>query len=355
MDASELDAADPLARFRDGFVLDEGDRISLDGNSLGRLPKATPERLAARLAEWGERLVGAWEDWIELPFEVGDLLARAALGARPGEVVISDSTTVNLYKLADAALATRPGAVVTDTANFPTDRYVLEGLAAAHGRELRRFESDPVEGPTAADVHAACRHGAALVSLSHVNYRCGALADLAAITEAAHAAGAAAFLDVREALQDELRSPVWGWFGQREQFAMGPDYDPESGIVHFLAGTPASLDLTAVQAGAELVEEAGIAAIRAKAEALTSYAVELHDAWLAPLAFELGSPRDAARRGAHVALRHAEAWQVCRALIERAQVVPDFRGPDTVRFGLAPLSTSFVEVRDALARLRDLV
>lgn len=394
MDASELDAADPLARFRDRFVLDEGDRIYLDGNSLGRLPKATPERLAARLAEWGERLVGAWEDWIELPFEVGDLLARAALGARPGEVVLSDSTTVNLYKLADAALATRPGAVVTDTANFPTDRYVLEGLAAAHGRELRRFESEPVEGPTAADVHAACRHGAALVSLSHVNYRCGALADLAAITEAAHAAGALvlwdlshsagsvdvrleetgvdlavgctykylcggpgapAFLYVREPLQDELRSPVWGWFGQREQFAMGPDYDPESGIVHFLAGTPAILDLTAVQAGAELVEEAGIAAIRAKAEALTSYAVELHDAWLAPLGFELGSPRDAARRGAHVALRHPEAWQVCRALIERAQVVPDFRGPDTVRFGLAPLTTSFAEVRDALARLRDLV
>ncbi|MGZ4390194.1 MAG: kynureninase, partial [Gaiellaceae bacterium] len=134
MDASELDAADPLARFRDRFVLDEGDRVYLDGNALGRMPKATPERLAARLAEWGDRLVTAWGDWIELPFEVGDLLARAALGARPGEVVPSDSTTVNLYKLASAALATRPGAVVTDTANFPTDRYVLEGLAAAHNR-----------------------------------------------------------------------------------------------------------------------------------------------------------------------------------------------------------------------------
>ena len=347
MDASELDAADPLARFRDRFVLDDGDRIYVDGNSLGRPPKVTAERLAARLAEWGERLVGAWDDWIELPFEVGDLLARAALGAHPGEVVLSDSTTVNLYKLAAAALATRPGAVVTDTANFPTDRYVLEGLAAAHSRELRRFESDPVDGPTADDVHAACRHGAALVSLSHVNYRSGALADMAAITEAAHASGALvlwdlshsagsvdvrleetgadlavgctykylcggpgapAFLYVREQLQDELRSPVWGWFGQRDQFAMGPDYEPESGIVHFLAGTPAILDLTAVQAGAELVEEAGIAAIRAKAEALTSYAVELHDAWLAPLGVELGSPRDPARRGAHVALRHPEAW-----------------------------------------------
>ncbi|HSP71805.1 MAG TPA: kynureninase [Gaiellaceae bacterium] len=394
MDASELDAADPLARFRDRFVLDDGDRIYVDGNSLGRPPKVTAERLAARLAEWGERLVGAWDDWIELPFEVGDLLARAALGAHPGEVVLSDSTTVNLYKLAAAALATRPGAVVTDTANFPTDRYVLEGLAAAHGRELRRFESDPVDGPTADDVHAACRHGAALVSLSHVNYRSGALADMAAITEAAHASGALvlwdlshsagsvdvrleetgadlavgctykylcggpgapAFLYVREQLQDELRSPVWGWFGQRDQFAMGPDYEPESGIVHFLAGTPAILDLTAVQAGAELVEEAGIAAIRAKAEALTSYAVELHDAWLAPLGFELGSPRDAARRGAHVSLRHPEAWQVCRALIERAHVVPDFRGPDSIRLGLAPLATSFAEGRDALARLRDRV
>jgi kynureninase len=393
-DPAELDAADPLARFRGRFATGDGGRIYLDGNSLGRLPHAARDALAARVAEWGERLIAGWDEWIELPFAVGDLLARAALGARPGEVAVSDATTVNLYKLASAAIATRDGAVVVPAGDFPTDRYVLEGLAAAHSRELRRFEADPVEGPTADDVAAACGRRAALVLLSHVNYRSAALADMAAVTDAAHAAGALvlwdlshsagavdvrleehgvdlavgctykylcagpgspAFLYVRGPLQTELRSPIWGWFGQRDQFAMGPDYDPVEGIARFLTGSPAILGITAVQAGAGLVEEAGIAAIRAKAEALTSYAVELHDAWLAPLGFELGSPRDPVRRGAHVSLRHPEARQITRALVERADVVADFRGPDSIRLGLAPLTTSFRELRDAFARLRDLV
>jgi kynureninase len=382
-DADELDAQDPLAPFRERFVLGGDDTIYLDGNSLGRLPKVTAERLAARVEEWGSRLVGAWTEWIDLPRAVGDLVARAALGAQPGEVVVSDSTTVNLYKLAGAALAVRPGAIVTDAANFPTDRYVLEGLAAAHGRELRLFEGElPLHGEVA------------LVCLSHVAYRTGELLDLAAVTRAAHDAGALvlwdlshsvgaveieleaaradlavgctykylnggpgspAFLYVRRELQHELRSPIQGWFGQRDQFAMGPRYDPERGIGRFLAGSPPILALTAVQAGAELVEEAGIAAIRAKAAALTDYAVALHHEWLAPLGFELGSPREAGRRGAHVALRHPDAWRVTRSLIERARVVPDFRGPDSVRFGFSPLYTRFGDVRVAFDRLRKLV
>jgi kynureninase len=388
--AEQLDRRDPLARFRGRFVLSQPERIYLDGNSLGRLPVAAAEALAARVEEWGDRLVTAWPGWIDLPREVGDLLARAALGARPGEVVVSDSTTVNLYKLAAAALADRPGAIVSDLANFPTDRYVLEGL----GRELRLFEADPVEGPTAADVERACAGEAALVCLSHVAYRSGSLAEMREIGEAAHAAGALvlwdlshsagavaveleaagadlavgctykylcggpgapAFLYVRSELQERLRSPIQGWFGQRDQFEMGPRYDPEPGIARFLAGTPPILGLAAVQAGAELVEEAGIAAIEAKGRALTSYAVELADEWLAPLGFELGSPRDPARRGAHVSLRHPQAWQVTRALIERADVVPDFRGPDSVRLGFPPLYTSFAEAREALDRLRKLV
>lgn len=392
--AEELDARDPLAGFRERFVHSRPERVYVDGNSLGRLPRAAAEELAARVGEWGDRLVSAWPDWIDLPREVGDLIARAALGARPGEVVVSDSTTVNLYKLASAALAARAGAIVSDRDNFPTDRYVLEGLAEQHGRELRLFAADEVEGPTAADVERACHGGAALVSLSHVAYRSGAVADMAAITEVARAAGALvvwdlshsagsvevelhrcgadlavgctykylcggpgapAFLYVREELQERLRSPIWGWFGQREQFAMGPRYDPEPGIARFLAGTPPILDLTAVRAGVELVEEAGIAAIAAKGRALTSYAVELADEWLAPLGFELGSPRDPERRGAHVSLRHADAWRVNRALIERAQVVPDFRGPDSIRFGYPPLYTSFADVREAFDRLRKLI
>ena len=394
MTAEELDAADPLARFHGRFVRGDGERIYLDGNSLGRLPAETPERLGALVEEWGSRLVTAWEDWIDLPAAVGDLLARAALGAGPGEVVVSDSTTVTLYKLAGAALADRTGAIVADAGDFPTDRYVLEGLAAAHGRELRLLETDPVEGPTAAEVEEACGGETALVCLSHVNYRSGALADMGAITDAAHAAGALvlwdeshatgavevelercgvdlaagctykylcggpgapAFAYVRAELQERLRSPIQGWFGQRDQFAMGPRYEPVEGIGRFLAGSPPVLALAAVRVGAELVEEAGIAAIRAKAAALTSYAVELFDEWLAPVGFSLGTPRDPSRRGAHVSVRHADGWQLCRALIERANVVPDFRGPDSIRLGFPPLSTSFAEVREGIARLRELV
>jgi kynureninase len=197
--AEELDAADPLAPFRARFVLDDDDRIYLDGNSLGRLPKATIEAVSERVREWGSRLVTAWPDWIEAPSRVGDRLAAACLGACPGEVLLADSTTVNLYKLASCALDARPGrrVIVGDAADFPTDRYVLEGLAAARGGQLVLLDCDPVEGPTAADVEAACRgREVALVSLSHVAYRSGALADMAAVTGAAHAAGALALWDL---------------------------------------------------------------------------------------------------------------------------------------------------------------
>ena len=390
--AEALDGADRLASFRDRFIVDDADRIYADGNSLGRLPVAAAERLERLVREWGERLVGGWADWIELPARVGDLVGEV-VGARPGEVVVCDSTTVNLYKLAWAALDLRPGrrVIVTDDDNFPTDRYVLEGIAAQRGLELRRFAADPVAGPTAADVAAACAPGdVALVTLSHVAYRSGALADLPAITEAAEAAGAVvlwdlshsagavpveladsgaalavgctykylnagpgapAYLYVRSDLQERLRSPIWGWFGQRDQFGMGPRYEPAAGIERFLAGTPPILGLVAVEAGTELVLEAGVDALRDKAAKLTDLAVGLHDERLAPLGFHLATPREAGRRGAHVALAHAEAWRVCRALIERARVVPDFRPPDAVRLGFAPVYSRFVDVWDAVDRL----
>ncbi|MDP9384226.1 MAG: aminotransferase class V-fold PLP-dependent enzyme [Actinomycetota bacterium] len=388
-EAEALDAADPLAGFRERFVDEAPDRIYLDGNSLGRLPVATRDRLTALVAEWGERLVSAWPDWIDAPSRVGDLLAGGVLGAGPGEVVVSDSTTVNLYKLAGALIAGRPGALVTDTGNFPTDRYVLEGL----GRELRQFESDPLHGPQPEDVARACTTGdVALVSLSHVAYRSGALADVEAIEAAAggvpvlwdlsHSAGAVpvglrargaayavgctykylnagpgapAFLYVREDRQAGLRSPIQGWFGQRDQFAMERPYDPEPGIRRFLAGTPPILDLAAVEEGVRLVAEAGIAAIRAKSIALTELIVAYADEHLAPLGFSLGSPRDPAARGSHVSLRHPQAWPVCRAMIDRAGVVPDFRGPDSIRLGVAPLYTSHAGVLEALDRVRGLV
>ena len=389
-EAAAADAADPLARFRDRFVMDDADRIYADGNSLGRLPKETVERLRERVDEWGSRLVSAWPDWIDLPLTVGDVLAQGVLGANRGEVVVCDSTTVNLYKLAAAALARRPGAVLTDSANFPTDRYVLEGLG-----ELVLFESDAIAGPSADDVAAACAgRDVSVVCLSHVAYRSGALADIEALTAATHDAGALAlwdlshsagavpidlarsgadlavgctykyinagpgapaFLYVRSELQDALRSPIWGWFGQRDQFAMGPRYDPVPGIARFLAGTPPILDLTAVDVGARIVAEAGVDALRAKSIALTELVVRLHDERLAPLGFTLGTPRDPNRRGAHVALRHPDAWPICRALIERANVVPDYRRPDSIRLGLPPLYTRFVDAWDVVDRLARLV
>jgi kynureninase len=391
--AEALDRDDPLARFRDEFVHEEGGPLYVDGNSLGRLPKRTQAALAAGMERWGSDLVRGWHDWIELPTAVGDELAEHVLGAQPDEVVVTDSVTVNLYKLASAVLAARPErrAVVTDLDNFPTDRYVLEGVAD----DLRFIEPDPVDGPTVADVEAACAAGdVGLVVLSHVAYRPGALADLPAITEAAHAAGALvcwdlshsagaveigleehgvdlavgctykylnagpgapAFLYIRSPLQKELRTPIQGWFGQRDQFAMGHPYEPASGIAGFLAGTPQILGLVAIRSGLELMAEAGIDAIAAKGRALTAYAVELHDELLAPLGVGLGTPRDPARRGAHVSFRHPEAWRICRALIERANVIPDYRGPDSVRFGFPPLYTRFADVHEAVERLRGVI
>jgi kynureninase len=397
--AQALDEADPLAEFRARFVHDDAPRIYLDGNSLGRMPRAAVERIESVLGTWQRELVGGWHAWIDAPVYTGDLLAEAVLGARPGEVLACDSTTVNFYKLAHAALAARPGrrVVVPDRDNFPTDRYVLEGLAATAGAELRVLECDPIAGPQPAEIEAACAAGdgdVALVTLSHVAYRSGALADLRAITDAAHDAGAIvlwdlshsagsvpidleasgadlavgctykylnagpgapAYLYVRTSLQDSLRSPIQGWFGQRDQFAMDGPYEPDDGVRRFLAGTPPIVGLAAVDVGAELVGEAGIERIRAKAGSLTTLAIDVCDAELAGLGFELGTPRAVHLRGAHVALRHAEAWRICRALIERAQVLPDFRGPDSVRLGLSPLTTSHGEVVEALLRLRDLV
>ena len=373
--AEALDAADQLGHVRDRFAHDDGDRLYVDGNSLGRLPLAARERVAALVDEWGDRLVTAWPRWIELPERVGDAIGAACLGAGPGTVLVADSTTVNLYKLAAAALARRGGVLVTDESEFPTDRYVLQGLG-----EVRLLRSDPVTGPTAEDVAAACAAGdvADVESITATAQESGALV----LWDLSHAAGAVAieldaagadlavgctykylnggpgspaYLYVRRGLQQELRSPIQGWFGQREQFAMGPDYDPEAGIARFAAGTPPILGIAAVEAGVELVAEAGAQAIEAKAGALTELAIALADERLSSLGFTVGTPRAAAARGAHVSLRHEEAWQVCQALIARANVVPDFRGPDSVRLGLPPLYTRFVDVWDTVDRIARLV
>ena len=395
--AAALDAADPLAEFRDRFVEPDPGLIYLDGNSLGRLPAATVTRLRQLVeTEWGGGLVRSWEHWIELPTRVGDLIGEHLLGARPGEVVVSDSTTVNLYKLAAAACDARPGrtVIVTDDDNFPTDRYALSGLAHSRGLTLRLIASDPVHGPSVADVAAALDDSVAVLSLSAVAYRSGALLDVAAITAAAHdvgalvlwdlshaagsvpvklnaaevdlavgcgykylngGPGAPAFLYVRRDLQAALRQPIWGWFGQRDQFGMGEGYDPEPDVRRFLTGTPPILGLVALEEGVRLLAEAGLDRLRAKGMAMTELARHLAAEWLTPLGFEPASPADPAARGSHLTLRHPDAFAVSRAMIAEADVIGDFRTPDRLRLGPAPISTRFTEVWDAFDRLRGLV
>jgi len=391
--AEQLDAADPLAGFRERFVRDDHSLVYLDGNSLGPLPRATLARIAEVISqEWGAGLVRSWSRWIELPGQVGDLVGEHLIGAGPGQVVVCDSTTVNLYKLACAALDARPGrnVIVTDDDNFPTDRYVLEGIAAQGGAEFRMIRSDLDYGLSEDALRGALDERTALVSLSHVAYRSGALADMAKITRIIHEAGALAlwdlchsagavpveldatgadlavgctykylnagpgapaFLYVRGELQEELRQPVWGWFSQRGQFEMGQGYDPAPGIGRFLTGTPDVIGTVAVQEGARLLAEAGIGRLRAKAVTLTGYLIALADAWLTPHGVAVASPRQDARRGAHVTLAHPRAWQISQALI-REGVIGDYRTPDRLRLGPAPLYTRFADVWDALSILR---
>ena len=395
-DPAPLDAADPVARFRDRFAPTEPGLVYLDGNSLGRPPTAAVERVAAITETWSRRLIRGWEDgWLELPLVVGDQLAAGVLGAEPGSVAVTDSTTINLYRVAVAALDARPGrrTVVIERSEFPTDRYIVEGLARERDLEIRWLDGDPVEGLTTDDITSTFDDDTALLILSAVNYRSAAIVDIKAVTDAARAAGtlvlwdlshaagsilvnltsngvdlavgctykylnggpgAPAFLYVRPALQDELRPPIQGWFAQTQQFEMGPRFERRPGIGGWLVGTPGIIALTAAQAGIEVVAEAGIHAIRAKGIALTEYAIALLDDWLAPLGCSLGSPRDSARRGAHISIRHPDARRLTHELIDRL-VIPDYRAPDSIRIGLSPLTTSFDDVHRGLTALRDLL
>ncbi len=392
--AAELDAADPLRGFRDRFVVDDPGLVYLDGNSLGRLPKATAEAMRATIDdEWGRRLVGSWSSWVDLPERVGDAIAPL-IGAAAGDVLVADQTSVNLYKLATAALdATGRADIVTDDSNFPSDRYVLDAVAARAGGRVRVIAADPVHGPDPDVLVAALDGGVGLVSMSHVSFKSGAIADLATMARIADATGALslwdlshsvgvvpidlaaapsamavgctykylnggpgapAFLAVPAALHERLRSPIPGWFGHDDMFAFDPDYRPAAGIRRFAAGTPPIVSLRGVELGAALTAEAGIESIRAKSLALTELLIERFDSDLAARGFRLGSPRNPAIRGGHVALRHEDGYRIAQALIDHGVVV-DFRAPDTIRFGPAPLYTRHVDVVDAVDRLVDLL
>jgi kynureninase len=395
--AEELDARDPLADVRDQFLISDPHLIYLDGNSLGRLPAATPEFLGAVVRDqWGGGLVRSWQEWIDWGHRLGDRLAEHVLGALPGEVTLADSTSVNLYKLAAAALDARAerGTIVLDAHDFPTNRYVVQGLADARKRSVLALHSDHDTGLDLDLLRSALDQDVALVVLSLVSYRSGALLDMAAVNQLArqagalvlwdlsHAAGAIpislaetgadlavgctykylnggpgspAFLYVRRDLHATLRQPIWGWFGQQDQFEMGQDYDPVERIDRFLVGTPPLLSLAAVDPALTVIEQAGLDRLRHKGTALGDLVIELARQWLVPLGFRLASPARAEQRGSHVSLAHPEAWRICQALARHADVVCDFRVPDRLRIGPCPAYTRFTDVWDALDRLRKLV
>lgn len=387
-DAVGLDASDHLSAFRNRLALPPAGTIYLAGNSLGCPPMAAVEQLTASVDLWAMAGVSAWHHWIDLSTDIGDRLAASVLGCGAGEVVLADSTSVNLYKLAGAALAARPDrpVIVTDRGNFPSDRFVLEGLAVQQRRHLRVLQADPTPSAVAA---ATADGDVALVCLSLVSYASAEVLDLRGVTDAAHRGGALmlwdlshaagvlpveladasvdlavgctykylhggpgapAFLFVRQEHQDQLRQPIWGWFGQRDQFAMGRAYDPAPGIASFLVGTPPILSLVAAEAGIRLVAEAGVEALRAKSIALSDFAAAAHQALLPTEDVTIAGPTAATRRGSHIAFRHADAWRLTQALAAK-DVVVDFRAPDLIRFGLAPLSTRFVDVWDAAEHL----
>lgn len=402
--ARVLDRADPLARFRDAFVIEDPDLLYLDGNSLGRLPVRTREHVRHAVdVGWGRDLIRSWSetpsggDWFDAPARIGDRIG-SLIGAAAGQVTVSDSTSVNLFKLAMAALGARPGRskIVSDTMNFPSDLYVLQGAARAAVPERTLALVPAASGEIEPDLDAldaAIDDSTALVSLSLVTFKSGYLYDAAALTERAHRSGALvlwdlshaagavpldldrwnvdlavgcsykylnggpgapAFLYVNQVLQPMLESPIWGWFGQTDPFGFGLTYRPVEGVGRFMVGTPPVLSTLAIEPGLELLLEAGMPALRDKSLALGSFLIAAFEARLEPLGFSLGSPRPAERRGSHLSLRHPDARRIGQALREHG-VIPDFREPDNLRFGLVPLYTSFEDVWRAVDVLANIV
>ncbi|GAB3390838.1 aminotransferase class V-fold PLP-dependent enzyme [Humibacter soli] len=397
--ARRADRSDGLAHFRARFIEPDDEVVAyFDGNSLGRPTVASLERLQRFVTQaWGSRLIRGWdEEWMSLPFTIGDRIGRVALGAASGQLVIGDSTTVLLYKLARAAVDAPRGSgrrteIVLDTDNFPTDRYVLDGIAAERGMTLRWIEADRSSGVTPEQVAAVVGPQTSLVVLSHVAYRSGFLADARAITAIAHDAGALvlwdlchsagsvpveldawgvdlavgctykylnggpgspAFAYVRSDVQEVLEQPIRGWMGTSDVFAMGPEYRPADGMRRFVSGTPPIVGMLAMQDTLDMIEERGIDAVRAKSVALTEFAIALADEWLAPLGAVLASPREPAHRGGHITVSHPAMREVTATLWERG-VIPDYRDPGGLRIGLSPLSTSFEETYHGMAAVRD--
>ena len=399
--ALELDQNDPLAGYRSKFVITDPNLCYLDGNSLGRLPHATVKAVSDFLSqEWGNEVVTGWSHWIDEAQVAGDLLGRAVLGAGPGQVLVCDTTSVNFYQLCVAAIKARPGrkTVITDAANFPTDRYILKGIAEQFGLKLIIIDNeDPAivenELITAELLEKYMSEDVAMVTFEVIQYRSGARTDIQSVTDlarsygalvvwdASHAAGAIemnfdacgvdlavgctykygnsgpgspAWLYVNKKIQKELQVPILGWFGNEDQFGMGPDFVKAEGIRGFQIASPSIIGIRGVQVAFAMIEEAGIDVIASKAAIGTQMMIDLYDEWLAPLGYTLLTSRNPKERGGHISIGHPEAARICVALRKFANVIPDYRTPNAIRLAIAPLPTSYVEVWDGFQRIRDL-
>ena len=399
--ALELDKNDPLASYRSKFVITDPNLCYLDGNSLGRLPHATVKAVSDFVShEWGKEVVTGWSHWIDEAQVAGDLLGRAALGAGPGQVLVCDTTSVNFYQLCLAAINARPGrkTIITDAANFPTDRYILDGIAKQLGLNLVIIDNeDPAiaenELITAELLEKYMSEDVALVTFEVIQYRSGARTDIKTVTDlarsygayvvwdASHATGAIemnfddngvdlavgctykygnsgpgspAWLYVNKRVQKELQVPIQGWFGNEDQFGMGPHFEKAEGIRGFQIASPSIIGIRGVQIAFEMIAEAGIDAIASKAAIGTQMMIDLYDEWLAPLGYSLLTSRNPKERGGHISIGHPDAARICVALRKFANVIPDYRTPNSIRLAIAPLPTSYVEVWDGFQRIRDL-
>ena len=398
--AKQLDQQDALASYREQFVSNEPNLIYLDGNSLGRLPKTVIERMKKAVeGEWGTDLIRGWnKGWWDSPARIGNKIA-SLLGAAGGQIVVGDQTSINLFKLATAALTLQPQKkrIITDTFNFPSDLYILQGINNLLGNRhqiIRIGASDNDITPDIAAMGAAIDEDTALVTLSHVTFKSGYLYDMAHITKLAHSKGtlvlwdlshsagavpieldycdvdfaigctykylnggpgAPAFLYVNKRIQNDVTSPIWGWWGQKDPFEFDLNYQPAPGVQRFLAGTAPMLSTLAMEEALTPLLDAGMDALRLKSVLMTDYAAYLTDMLLAPLGFAIGSPRDSARRGSHISIRHEEGYRINRAMIEEMNVIPDFRAPDNIRLGFAPLYISFSDIWEGFDRIRRVV
>ncbi len=397
-----MDEVDPLLSFKEEFVISDPDVCYLDGNSLGRLPKKTKLAINDFLEnEWGTKIVAGWNDWIDEAQTVGNLVGEVALGAKSGQVLVCDTTSVNFYQLCGAALKARPNRkkIITDAANFPTDRYILQGLADRHDLDLVVIDNEnnpeiECERITPEILEKYLDENVAFITLEVIQYRSGArnpikeITDLArkygalVIWDAAHAIGsvdlqfdqdevdlaigctykygnsgpgAPAWLYVSKKIQNELQVPIQGWFAQRDQFAMGPIFEKSQDIRGFQIASPSILGLRCVKTAFEMIGQAGIKNIAAKAGIGTQMGIVLFENWLQPLGFSLNTPRDPNHRGGHLSLVHEDAKEIAVAMREISRVIPDYRAPNSIRVAISPLATSYLEFWDGFKRIQELV